>query len=608
MLRAYQREHTAGSGAHDAAPSVDAGVRHDRAGRRRRRARPRPLTFSMMRPRRCRRPRSTASRRSRCGTPATWRRRIVRRTRCARRHDRHRDPRARACRRCADCVARRGAGARTRSRSPLRSRGAIAVPARHDHQHRAARSPGLAAHRGRPILRGWALDPEGRPETNARRAIEARRLTPLGGSLPHGSHKLRARDDGRDPVGGAAGDVRANPVAGDVPRVGHFFPLPRPAPLPWRGRVRERPRRPRRPSARAAAGRPGRPGAGRGRSGDAIARDARAKGIPFARSVVEDIRHVAPPPARCSYCAREHRLALARAAPPLRQRGHRGPPARTRRARPYAPRATIEVAPRSACATPCSTRRRRAVLARLVRAPAIDPRSIRTAGRPRSSADPRPRGPSARDRSVLSDARRAGASPPAARPEHRCTCRTTASPAGEHPVGRARARRSITSAAASGRRRALRRYETSTFKKGHGLLRRAARGCGRAEVALSCRSTRRSRRSRRSSSERPDVLVGYGGWLDLFFRTVTARGLAASAEDGDVHGRGAAARRARVHRALRRAGAVAPQRGQVVQDRILLRGAHGLPPARGPATCASSATTAVTFQPARRGACWSRTS
>ena len=47
----------------------------------------------------------------------------------------------------------------------------------------------LAWRRGRRIPRGWAVDARGRAVTDARAAMEGRRLTPLGSSLALGSHK-----------------------------------------------------------------------------------------------------------------------------------------------------------------------------------------------------------------------------------------------------------------------------------------------------------------------------------------------------------------------------------------------------------------------------------
>ena len=69
-------------------------------------------------------------------------------------------------------------------------------------------------------------------------------------------------------------------------------------------------------------------------------------------------------------------------------------------------------------------------------------------------------------------------------------------------------------------------YETSTFKKVTAFYAEAARlpvAPKRRFVAL---DTPVAEIVALFESERPDVLVGYGGWLDLFFRTVTARGLA----------------------------------------------------------------------------------
>lgn len=155
----------------------------------------------------------------------------------------------------------------------------------------------IAAHRGEAIPRGWALDARGRSETNARRAIAARRLTPLGGSRIQGSHKgyglatmveilsavlpgtRRARREPHDPR--------------DVPRVGHFFLALDPARF--------------------------RAGGGFGADLDALVRGLRATppidaatpvrvagdperdaarartgaGVPLPRAVLEDLRHVA---------------------------------------------------------------------------------------------------------------------------------------------------------------------------------------------------------------------------------------------------------------------------------------------------------------------------
>lgn len=152
----------------------------------------------------------------------------------------------------------------------------------------------IAAHRGRRVPRGWALAPDGRPETDARRAVDARRLTPLGGSLLHGSHKgygLATMVEILSAV--LPGTFRPNPVAGDVPRVGHFFLCL--DPRRFRGadafasdlgglldRLRALP--------------PADPAVPVQVAGDpehATAARRTRDGIPLARAVVEDIRHVA---------------------------------------------------------------------------------------------------------------------------------------------------------------------------------------------------------------------------------------------------------------------------------------------------------------------------
>jgi len=47
----------------------------------------------------------------------------------------------------------------------------------------------LAALHRKPLEPGWALDTSGQPTTDAAAALESRRLTPLGGTRPLGSHK-----------------------------------------------------------------------------------------------------------------------------------------------------------------------------------------------------------------------------------------------------------------------------------------------------------------------------------------------------------------------------------------------------------------------------------
>jgi phenylacetate-CoA ligase len=69
-------------------------------------------------------------------------------------------------------------------------------------------------------------------------------------------------------------------------------------------------------------------------------------------------------------------------------------------------------------------------------------------------------------------------------------------------------------------------YETSTFKKVTGFYAEAARlpiAPRRRFVPL---STPLEEVAAIANAERPDVLVGYGGWVDLFFRTIAARRIA----------------------------------------------------------------------------------
>ncbi|WP_424139792.1 Ldh family oxidoreductase [Roseomonas chloroacetimidivorans] len=47
----------------------------------------------------------------------------------------------------------------------------------------------IARRAGKTLPPGWAINPEGGPETDATRAVEARRLAPLGGTREQGSHK-----------------------------------------------------------------------------------------------------------------------------------------------------------------------------------------------------------------------------------------------------------------------------------------------------------------------------------------------------------------------------------------------------------------------------------
>ena len=47
----------------------------------------------------------------------------------------------------------------------------------------------IARRAGKPLPDGWALDPEGQPQTDSARAFQDRLLTPLGGTRELGSHK-----------------------------------------------------------------------------------------------------------------------------------------------------------------------------------------------------------------------------------------------------------------------------------------------------------------------------------------------------------------------------------------------------------------------------------
>ncbi len=77
---------------------------------------------------------------------------------------------------------------------------------------------------GRAIPAGWALDERGQPDTNPRRAAQARRLTPLGSSIEMGSHKGYGLATMVEILSSVLPGVRdANNAAGAEPRVGHFF-------------------------------------------------------------------------------------------------------------------------------------------------------------------------------------------------------------------------------------------------------------------------------------------------------------------------------------------------------------------------------------------------
>jgi len=68
-------------------------------------------------------------------------------------------------------------------------------------------------------------------------------------------------------------------------------------------------------------------------------------------------------------------------------------------------------------------------------------------------------------------------------------------------------------------------YETSTFKKVTAFYAEAARLPVQPKRRFVSLLTPVEDVVALANAERPDVLVGYGGWLDLFFKTVAARGL-----------------------------------------------------------------------------------
>ena len=114
---------------------------------------------------------------------------------------------------------------------------------------------------------GWALDARGRPETDARRAIAARRLTPLGGTSLHGSHKGYGLATMVEILSAVLPGNRLDPTPGRGAGARRpLLPGPRPASLPPGRRLRERSRRAARRAARHAPRRSGVAGAGRRRS------------------------------------------------------------------------------------------------------------------------------------------------------------------------------------------------------------------------------------------------------------------------------------------------------------------------------------------------------
>jgi LDH2 family malate/lactate/ureidoglycolate dehydrogenase len=75
--------------------------------------------------------------------------------------------------------------------------------------------------RGRTLPKGWALDRSGHPVTNPRRALSARRLTPLGATPQLGSHKGYGLATMVELLSSTLPGLRA--AQDGIPRVGHFF-------------------------------------------------------------------------------------------------------------------------------------------------------------------------------------------------------------------------------------------------------------------------------------------------------------------------------------------------------------------------------------------------
>lgn len=150
---------------------------------------------------------------------------------------------------------------------------------------------GIAAQRGRAIPRGWALDARGRSETSARRAIAARRLTPLGGTGAQGSHKGYGLAAMVEILSAVLPGTRTT-GASDVPRVGHFFLALDPARFRGDGGFASD------LDALLASLRatppidPGTPVRVAGDPERTAAAERARTGIPLPRAVVEDIRHV----------------------------------------------------------------------------------------------------------------------------------------------------------------------------------------------------------------------------------------------------------------------------------------------------------------------------
>jgi len=144
---------------------------------------------------------------------------------------------------------------------------------------------------GGRIPEGWAQDPHGRPETDARRAAEHRRLTALGGTREMGSHKGYGLATAVEILSSVLPGSRRARGQGPA-RAGHFFLALDPGRFDEPAAFREdldvlleflrasRPADPRLPVQ--VAGDP-----------EYTAAEARGRdGIPLSRAVLEDLRLV----------------------------------------------------------------------------------------------------------------------------------------------------------------------------------------------------------------------------------------------------------------------------------------------------------------------------
>jgi len=83
----------------------------------------------------------------------------------------------------------------------------------------------LAAREGQPLPQGWALDGEGRPQTDPQAALADRLMTPLGGSRAMGGHKgygLAAMVEVLSTLLGGAAYAPLRPPEAERFDVGHF--------------------------------------------------------------------------------------------------------------------------------------------------------------------------------------------------------------------------------------------------------------------------------------------------------------------------------------------------------------------------------------------------